>query len=129
MNRHEATRRVVAAIAFGPQEVGLPYVAPDGSQPLVVATPAEYLSDVLVRVDAVGGSANVALAEVKRFSIFTITKAMTAVDASEESTDHLNSDMSMGMFKIKYTGRRKSHFAVKGVDVEVNSEASSFAYA
>lgn len=132
MNRHEATRRVITSIAVGGTKVRLPYIAPDGSQPLVVTTPGEYLSEVMKRVDAVGGGANIALAEVSRFFIFEIAPARAATAAApieSSPTDHLNGDMSMGMFKLRYTGRKNARFAVKGVDVEVGAESSSFAYA
>lgn len=130
MNRHEATRRVVTAIAIGRAKVQLPYVADDGSQPLIVTTPGEYLSEVMKRVEAVGGGANIALAEVNSFFVFEIAAARGSEPAIEnDPADHLNADMSMGMFKIKYTGRKDALFSVKGVGVEVRSGASSFAYA
>lgn len=129
MNRHEATRRVLRTMTLGTREVTLPYSADDGSQPLVVTTPGEYLSEVLKRIEVVGGSANVAVAETRRFSVFKITKAPARTSNSALVTEELNADMSMGMFKIRYTGRRHARFALKGVGAEVSSEASTFAYA
>jgi hypothetical protein len=134
MNRHVATRRVMKSIAVGPRVVSLPFTAPDGSKPLVVTTPGEYLSAVIERVMALGGSANVALADAKGFSIFVIE---SDADAEEGPVDDLfNDDMSMGMFHIKTRtrshgrGSRDATFRLRGAEVaRIPAVASEFAYA
>lgn len=126
MNRHEATRRVFNSITRPDSKVKLRYVAPDGSRPLVVCTPGEYLSEVAARIEAVGGSANVVLAEVNRFKVMVIEAIPDGVPAESEG---VNADISMGMFYIraKNGGRKNGTFHIGGVNVE--SAAQTFEYA
>lgn len=105
MNRHSAARRVLKSIAVGPKKINLPFTAPDGSKPIVVATPAEYLSDVIARVEAAGGSANVVLAEAKSFVVFTLMGSES--DTVDDAVESVNTDMSMGMLWLKYNAQRK----------------------
>lgn len=126
MNRHEATRRVMMSLTAPGGSDRLRFVAPDGSRPIVVCTPNEYLSDVLQRVDALGGSANVVLAEMKRFQVMTI--GSNPVDAVDDESQSVNPDVSMGMFWIRASrsGKRLSTFHLAGVDV---TAPLAFAYA
>ena len=127
MNRHEATRRVMMTLAFTNADSKLRYVADDGSRPIVVCTPGEYLSDVTKRVDAVGGAANLILAEVKQFQMMTIETASDD-EASEADTEAVNADISIGMFWIR-AGRHQtgeSFFRLAGVDV---TAPQAYAYA
>lgn len=125
MNRHEATRKVLMSLAFSGAESRLSYVAPDGSRPIVVCTPNEYLGEVTQRVDALGGAANLILAETNRFRAMVIE---TVPDDSAGEPEDVNGDISMGMFWIR-TQRRKDRnalFHIAGVGV---SSPQSFAYA
>lgn len=126
MNRHEATRRVMMSLSAPGGSQRLRYVAPDGSRPIVVCTPNEYLSDVLARVDALGGAANLVLAEVKRFHVLTITSA--EVDEAEGAkSQSVNPDVSMGMFWIRTSQTsRRNVFHLAGIDA---TKPVSFAYA
>lgn len=126
MNRHEATRRVMRSIMRPDSKVNLRYVAPDGSRPVVVCTPNEYLSQVTQRIDAVGGSANVVLAEMKRFKIMVIE---AVPDDSEAESEGVNAEISMGMFYIraKAKSRRTSTFHIGGVNVESSEQAFEYA--
>lgn len=126
MNRHEATRRVMKNIMRPDSKVVLRYVAPDGSRPVVVCTPNEYLSDVAQRIEAVGGSANVVMAEVKRFKIMVIE---SVPDDSQGEAEGVNAEISMGMFYIraKGRGRRSGTFQIGGVNVESAEQAFEYA--
>jgi len=126
MNRHEATRRVMRSIMRPDSKVRLRYVASDGSRPVVVCTPNEYLSDVAKRIEAVGGSANVVLAEVKRFKIMVIE---SVPDDSPVESEGVNAEISMGMFYIraKAKGRRSGTFHIGGVNVESTEQAFDYA--
>lgn len=131
MNRHEATRRVMKTMALRSAAV-LPIVSEDGSRPLVVTTPNEYLSEVLKRIEAVGGSASVALAETKQFFVFAIEGTGTrGLDAEFGPSDPLNGDMSMGMFHIRYSQAKKHgrSFHLKGSGLTVSLEANEVQYA
>jgi hypothetical protein len=126
MNRHEATRRVMMTLSQPGSETKIPFVAPDGSRPIVVCTPGEYLSEVTKRVDAVGGAANLVLAEVKQFQSMTIETVQ--YEGAEADAEDVNADISMGMFWIRARGRRgkQSLFHIAGVDV---STPQAFSYA
>lgn len=131
MNRHEATRCVMKTMAMQAAG-GLPILLDDGSRPLVVTTPSEYLSDVVKRIEAVGGSASVALAETKQFVVFTIERTGTnAGDDQSEPSDPLNDDMSMGMFHLRYSQAKKQgrSFHLKGSGLTVSLEANEVQYA
>ena len=128
MNRDDATRRVMTAIAVGPKRVVLPFTAADGSKPLVVTTPNEYLSTVIERIDAVGGSANVALAEARRFTIFMIERQREFVE-SEDSDQEVNQDLSMGMFYIHAARNRSSNFTIRDARALIPAKRQEFAYA
>jgi hypothetical protein len=128
INRDDATRRVMLAIAMGPDVVSLPFEASDGTRPLVVATPNEDVSDVLKRVAAAGGGANIALAEARKFTIFMITSE--SIEAIPEAADEVNKDMSMGMFYLRMSrgGKRTGTFKVKNVAATIPSLRREFAY-
>ncbi|MFJ4166274.1 hypothetical protein ACIPY5_12020 [Microbacterium sp. NPDC089698] len=127
MNRHEATRRVMQSIFRRGTENALRYVAPDGSRPVVVCTPNEYLSEVSKRVDAAGGSANVVLAETKRYSI--IIMESVAGDAEDVGSEAVNADISMGMFFIRAKSRRGKANIFHIGSVNAESQIQAFDYA
>ncbi|MDR6572332.1 hypothetical protein J2X60_000968 [Curtobacterium sp. 320] len=68
----------------------------DGSSPLVVALPNEYVSEVFDRVRELGGNANIAIAFAKDFQVMTLSDR--AVSHGELEVNH---DLSMGMLLIK----------------------------
>jgi len=126
LDRDEAVRRVALAIAVGPATVDLPYEGPDGSRPLVVTTPNEYLSAVIERVEAVGGSANIALAFAKNFTVFTITRKTDDTKVEDE----LNRDISMGMFHLRAQAkRRQGSFRLRNAAANISQSVGEFAYA
>ncbi|HWU30178.1 MAG TPA: hypothetical protein VN041_13935 [Microbacterium sp.] len=126
MNRHEATRRVMHSIMRPDSAVKLRYVAADGSRPVVVCTPGEYLSDVTKRIDAVGGSANVIMAEVRRFKVMVIEAVPDGVEADSEG---VNAELSMGMFYLRANSkaRRTGTFHIGGVNVDSATQAFEYA--
>ncbi|WP_300265882.1 hypothetical protein [Microbacterium sp.] len=129
MNRHEATRRVMRKLMQPESKSRLRVVADDGSTPIVVCTPNEYLSDVIARVDLIGGRANVVYAEVKRFRVFSIRAVENDGSDQSETTGH-NADMSMGMFMIKHVAAGKNVFRVKsGAELAVSPAEGAFSYA
>ncbi len=129
MNIDDAIRRVMTAIAIGDDVVNLSYTAPDGTQPLIVTTPNEYLSDVIARVEAVGGSANVALARARSFSLFVI-RGEGERAAHDAESDELNKELSMGMFYLRAQRRGpRGMFSVKRETSADMSGARDFAYA
>jgi hypothetical protein len=128
MNRHEATRRVLRRLGSPDSKITLSVKAEDGSFPIVVCTPGEYLSEVLERVNLVGGSANVVLAEVKSFQVFSLHKGQG--DHPSGKATGLNADLSMGMFLIKHRGKGKAYFRVtSGEEVSVSKSYADLAYA
>ncbi len=70
--------------------------AEDGSSPIVVAFPNDYASEVLARVRAVGGSANVTIAFKDYFEIIKFQSSIKA-----EAQIVINRDLSMGMLLIR----------------------------
>jgi hypothetical protein len=128
MDRDAATRRVMLSIAVGPQRVELPYTAADGSKPLVVATPNENMSAVIERVEAIGGSANIALAEARKFTIFTIEGEPAPSEPSENEAT-VNKDMSMGMFWLKQKNRNGHFFRLRNAEAKFPAVSQEFAYA
>jgi len=127
MNRDDATKRVMLAIAIGPKAIKLQYTASDGTQPLVVTTPNEYVNDVIARVNALGGCANIALAEARKFTIFTIERDDSDVDVQEDN--QLNKEMSMGMFWLKAQRKKGGTFRLKNSGAKIPALQQEFAYA
>lgn len=112
---------------WGPLNEGaLSYVAPDGSKPIVVCTPNEYFSDVTARVKAVGGSANVVLAEVNRFRVMVLESIPGEVTSESEG---VNADLSMGMLFLRMSSNRNKRGLIHIAGVSVNSGSREFAYA
>jgi len=128
MSRDSATKRVMLAVAVGPSRVELPFTAADGSKPLVITTPNENVSDVIERIEAVGGSANIALAYAQNFTIFTITrdsgKARPTADA-----EVYNKELSMGMFYLRARNKRGGKFRVNDSEAIIPAGNREFAYA
>lgn len=114
------------SIAIGAKRIALPFTAQDGSKPLVVATPNEYVSEVIKRVEAVGGSANVALAEARKFTIFIIEGE--ANDAPMDDRQDVSDDMSMGMFWLKAKVKRSSQFRIRNAEAKFPATKQEFAY-
>lgn len=132
MDRHTAAKRVMKSIAVGPKKVDLPFTAEDGSKPLVVTTPGEYLSVMIERVRAAGGSANVALAEARGFTVFAVIGLPSGPGAGAETKD-VNEDMSVGMFWLRHKARKKRDakisYRLTAGDAVVTSPAQEFSYA
>ena len=120
------------SIAVGPREVNLPFIAPDGSRPIVVATPNEHVSSVLARVEAAGGTANVALAEAQRFTVFVI-RGTDGDNPSEdgELTEVVNKDLSMGMLWLRASRKRsgKANYRLRDGASIAPAQSQEFAYA
>ena len=114
-------------IAIGNSVVNLPYTAEDGSQPLVITTPAEYLSEVISRIELAGGAANVVIAYAKTFHVFSIKGDKLANVLKEHDPDEVNNDMSMGMFFMRSSRKGEGWFRLAGTNVE-SSAPRQFAY-
>ncbi|QNE44963.1 hypothetical protein F1C15_15085 [Frigoribacterium sp. NBH87] len=117
----------MSTIATYPSPITLQYTAEDGSQPLVVTTPNEYLSEVIARMKALGGSANIALAKAKSFQLGSLEYA----GESEEfaGVDVVNHDMSMGMLFMKLERGTLGPFTVRAAGVTASADVRAFAYA
>jgi hypothetical protein len=128
-----ATRKVLKSIAVGPQRVRLSYLNKDGEFPLIVALPSEYISHVVQRVIAVGGSANVAVAFAKSFRLMTLTdvnsdpKTVGTGPASDIEGTH---EMSVGMVLLQYdrTHKKTVSFVSRArVDAPASTRALEYA--
>ncbi|WP_147374425.1 hypothetical protein [Microbacterium sp. AG238] len=122
---------MMKSIAVGPRRVNLPYAAPDGTRPLVVATPNEHISAVIARVAAAGGAANVALAEARKFVVFVMRSEDEDVpDAPGEISEDVNEDMSMGMLLLRASRRgRKTSYRLRSGATIASPLSEQFAYA
>ena len=111
--------------------MNLPYTAEDGTKPLVVTTPGEYISSVVARVDELGGSANIALAEARKFTVFAMEDESTSASDDDARLEEVNKDMSMGMFWLKASSRahRSSTWKLRNSGTVVPSRSEAFLYA
>lgn len=121
-----ASQRVLAAVYT--RRKPLPFTNADGSVPLVVALPRDYLSATLDRVRDAGGSANVAVADTKGYKVVVLE--IDEVADEDEGGDEYPDDMSMGMFMIRLGSRRgESTFRLSGVRAGLSSASGLLAYA
>ena len=126
-NLDRVTQRIMLEVAIGDTIVDLPYTADDGSQPLVVTTPGEYLSDVIERVELAGGAANIILAYTDRFHVFSIRGEGKAEHERPAELDEMNNDLSMGMFFMRGRRQGPGWFKLAGTNVESTAPAQ-FSY-
>lgn len=124
-SRIEASKRVMRTLAVKHPKIPLVRDA-EGVAPIIVALPSEYASEVLARVRAEGGLANVVVAYAKYFEIMTFNPNRTAT-----ADLIINRDLSMGMLVLKI---KENHG--KTVRLQLRDEAASlptpsleFAYA
>jgi hypothetical protein len=125
LTRDEATRRVMKTVA---RSAGTPPLrAKDGTFPIVVSLPYENISEVVRRVDNVGGSANVAIAFVDHFAMLAMGRDLEEPSDSELLISH---DISMGMFMIKVQNNPGKTVALRfrNVDADVPSISFDLAY-
>lgn len=111
--RIELTKRVMKTIGCSAEPVELMKLE-DGTSPLVVALPNEYVSDVFDRVTALGGQANIAVAYAKHFQTLTLTDRSVTAGELE-----VNRDLSMGMLLIKMSRNPGKTIRVKVRDSAV----------
>jgi len=126
--RGSQIRKIMARISNGPTQVRMPYQAPDGSYPIVIAFPNEYMSQVFGRVKAYGGTANLVYADTKSFRVLMIEGGDGAEEGDADTT--INRELSLGMFMIKYgrqTGTKTFRFG--NVSVSTPSDSAAVAYA
>lgn len=124
-------RKVMKRIADGPTRVNLPYQAPDGSFPIVIAFPNENMSDVAARVEATGDRANLVIASTKSFRVVVMSHVPNEASEADSETDVINKELSLGMFLLKYDRRIKKEttFAFRDVNVVVPEEDLAVSYA
>ena len=121
MSRDDATRRVMKTIALKSPPVQLPYTAEDGTKPLVVALPAELISDVISRVVSVGGHSNIAIAFATNFYLIVIDSGgRKKGDAEMEVTQ----DISMGMFLLKLQQHPTQRIRLRFKNIEAEAPAT-----
>jgi len=98
MNRDEATKRVMRSLSrVNPTRTAHLFRSPEGSVPVVVSLPNENASEVIARVQTLGGEANVAVAFASYFEIIPMTRNGDKADAELV----INHDLSMGMLLIR----------------------------
>ena len=116
LSRDDATRRVMKTVARTFDREPLPLTLEDGTQPLVVALPSEYISEIVGRVISIGGSANVAVAFNDHFTTIVLANnGSPSMDVLE-----INQDLSMGMFLIKLERNPGKSMRLKFRDVDAN---------
>jgi hypothetical protein len=98
----------------------------DGTSPIVVVFPNDYASEVIARVRAVGGSANVTVAFKDYFEIIKFQPGIKA-----EAQIIINSDISMGMLliRIKENRGKAVRLHIRDEEVDVPLLETEFAYA
>jgi hypothetical protein len=121
-------RDVMKAIGMHPIGLDL-YVAPDGTSPLVVATPNEHVVDVLDRVARVGGSANVAVAGARSFELIVLE--MHGHGDADADDLMIGEDISMGMLSIRLAEQPGAarRLRLRGQEVDVPRVGREIAYA
>lgn len=121
LTRDDATRRVMKTVARTFDSEPLPLRLEDGTQPLVVALPSEYISEIVNRVVSIGGQANVAVAFNDHFTTIVLgNKADQSMHVLE-----INQDLSMGMFLIKLQQNPGKSMRLKFRDVDANVPEAS----
>ena len=95
--RTKRTIQVMKTLALH-QHSPLPFQSAEGTFPIVVALPSDYVSDVVARIRRVGGSANLAVASANAFELygFSSTGQPSAIKPIV-----INQDLSMGMLAIR----------------------------
>lgn len=126
ITRDEATKRVLKAIGRHSPRIQL-FANAEGVSPIVVALPNEHVSEVVARVRAVGGRANVAVAYAKTYSLIQ----MGAAIRSNEGAVVVNQDLSMGMLLIKLERNpgKSLLFRFRDIETDVPVGSSELAYA
>lgn len=114
ISRDTATRRILKSLALGRYDQL--YVAEDGSRPIVISTPDEHISEVLSRVAAIGGKANVAIAFAKHFSVMILGGGGTSAG---EIT--ISRDLSMGMLllRVEQNPGKRVRLRFRDVDTDI----------
>lgn len=127
LTRDDATRRVMKSLARQGDSELPRHKDAEGNYPVVVALPYEHVSEVVSRVQSVGGSANVAVAFVDNFAMMVMGHGMVADGPIVE----VNQDLSMGMFLIRVQNNpgRTIRFRFRDVDTDVPMISSDLAYA
>lgn len=125
ITRIEATRRVLRSLARRSSHDLTLVSITDGTNPLVVALPNEHVSEVLSRVQALGGVATIAVAYAKNYRLITMGQRNVAHGVVE-----INEDLSMGMLLIRMENNpgRTLHFRFRDVDTSVPEGSPELAY-
>ena len=127
LSRDDATRRVMKTLALTNSPASFPHRLADGSTPIVVALPNEYVSDVMNRVSSMGGNANVAVAFRDHFQTVVLG---TSLKGNESEVVEINQDISMGMFLIRVTANpgKRMRFRFRNINADVPEVSLEMAY-
>lgn len=130
IRRGSITQKVMTSIAVGPARVHFPLRADDGSYPLVIALQSDYMSDVVKRVEAVGGRANVAVAKANSFQIIEIGQVSPGVGSEIADESNINKELSVGMFMLKHAhvGPNGTRFRFNSISVDVSADSRELEY-
>lgn len=123
--RIEASKRIMRTLGTKVPAVPLATIA-DGSAPIVVSFPNDYASEVLARVLAVGGTANVTVAFKDYFEIIKFQSSIKT-----QAQIIINRDLSMGMLliRIKENPGVAVRLHIRDEQVDVPLLETEFAYA
>lgn len=127
ISRLEASKKVMRAISrMSPDRVERFFHAEDGSLPVIVALPHEHASDIIARVQSIGGGGNVAVVFAKNFAIVPL---QPHGDADAEIV--ISQDLSMGMLllKMKQNPGQVIRLKLRDRDAEFPLSDAELAYA
>lgn len=115
IDRVEASKRIMRTVSqLPPDRLPHLYHAPDGSVPVIVVLPHEHASEVIGRVNSIGGGANVAVAFAKYFELLPLLPNGTA-----DAQIIINQDLSMGMLLLRIEQNPGKVIQIKLRDREV----------
>jgi hypothetical protein len=113
--RIERTKQVMRAVGGRNEPVKLMKLD-DGSSPLIVALPSDYISRVIGQVHRVGGSANVIVAYPNHFELLALQDG-----APTQGELIISHDLSMGMLSIRLQANpgKRVRLRFEDTDIEV----------
>lgn len=131
ITRGDVTRRVLGMMRRQRFLRELPVAESDGDRPLVVCLESDRVSDAVRRVEAIGGRANVVVADTEGFVIVAMERTPLPGDAfraprSQKGTYVIHEDITMGMLIAATepsSGQSATEFqiAMRGVEASVPS--------
>ncbi len=128
LTRDDATRRVMKSLARPHTAGALSLRLDDGTRPVVVALPYEKVSEVVARVRAIGGKANVAVAHAQNFH--TLVMDLEGRSSTSRPVVEITQDLSMGMFvlKVEANPSKSILFRFQGIEAGVPVASQEMAY-